>query len=495
VAEARSVRLAVLVRSMYPLHGLGGLERHAYDLVRSHLAHGLSVWLVTRPGRPADARAREAWGALERTPGFSCSFVPYRTFPFAGRRGTTILDRSTAYPLFGARAGRLVAGRVAEGGVDVVYALGASGWGYARAKRRGARAPLVLNPQGLEEFGGFDGRYGGQPLKRIGYGPLRRVVDATAAAADVVLVTDRALEPTIARHLGVEAARLRLVPNAIDVAACRSLAGPADGAALRERFGIPSGEMVLLSAGRLERNKGFHVLASALSGWHDRPGWTWVLAGQGPDAGRIDEAIDAAGISRAVRRVGRVGDDELHAWYEAADLFVHPTVYEGSSLVTLEAMAHGKPVLATRAGGLPDKVRPGETGWLVAPGDPASLAAGLDEAAHARGAWTAMGEAGRRLVESTFDWPVVEGALRSIYEELLARRTDNGRGWGRITRAGLKPCATGNAGQGFGERVMLARARSPSIHSRTSAACRSAVTAARTAVSSSGRPSVPCVRR
>jgi glycosyltransferase involved in cell wall biosynthesis len=418
------IRLAVLVRSIYPLHGLGGLERHAYDLIRSHLASGLSVWLVTRPGQPGDARAREAWRVLERTPGFSCSFVPYRTFPFAGRRGTTILDRSTAYPLFGARAGRLVAERVAANGVDVVYALGASGWGYARARRRGARAPLVVNPQGLEEFGGFDGRYGGQPLKRLAYGPLRRVVHATAAAADIVLATDRALEPVIARHLGVEAARLRLVPNAIDVGACRALAGPAEGMALRARRGIAASEMVLLSVGRLERNKGFHLLASALAGWRDRPGWTWVLAGEGPNAGGIDAAVGAAGISRAVRRVGRVADDELHAWYEAADVFVHPTVYEGSSLVTLEAMAHGRPVLATRAGGLPDKVRPGETGWLVPPGDAASLAQGLEEAVRARPSWRRLGDAGRRLAESAFDWPVVERSLRSLYAELLATGED-----------------------------------------------------------------------
>ncbi len=54
--------------------------------------------------------------------------------------------------------------------------------------------------------------------------------------------------------------------------------------------------------------------------------------------------------------VGRAEDSDLHAWYEAATLFVHPTLYEGSSLVTLEAMAHRRAVVATSAGGLPDKV-------------------------------------------------------------------------------------------------------------------------------------------
>ncbi|MCK7518664.1 MAG: glycosyltransferase family 4 protein [Ignavibacteriales bacterium] len=54
---------------------------------------------------------------------------------------------------------------------------------------------------------------------------------------------------------------------------------------------------------------------------------------------------------------GRLHDAPLHAWYEAASIFVHPTRYEGSSIVTLEAMSHRRPVVATTAGGLPDKVR------------------------------------------------------------------------------------------------------------------------------------------
>ena len=81
---------------------------------------------------------------------------------------------------------------------------------------------------------------------------------------------------------------------------------------------------------------------------------------------------------------GRAPDADLHAWYEAASLFVHPTRYEGSSLVTLEAMAHRKPIVATRAGGLPDKVRPGENGWLVEPGDADGLAQALARGGLAR---------------------------------------------------------------------------------------------------------------
>ena len=69
---------------------------------------------------------------------------------------------------------------------------------------------------------------------------------------------------------------------------------------------------------------------------------------------------------------------------------------------------------------MPDKVHPGVTGWLVPPGDPIALGEALDEAVQHRKDWPAMGAAGRALVESTFDWAVVGGALVRVYNELLA---------------------------------------------------------------------------
>ena len=112
--EGQSLRVAVVARSVYPVHRFGGLERHVYDLVRCLLARDVQITLVTPPAaanRPADASA----DAVFRHPNFTMLPVPYTTFPFANRRGTTILDRSTAYPLFGFRAGRAVARMVSAG--------------------------------------------------------------------------------------------------------------------------------------------------------------------------------------------------------------------------------------------------------------------------------------------------------------------------------------------------------------------------------------------
>lgn len=451
----RPLRVAVVARAVAPWHGRGGLERHVADLVRHLARRGLAVTLVTRPPdrggadltalspdvppappdasrgtRPTSAAMRE--GTTPSGPGtaragaaggagqVSAQLVPYVTFPGAGRRGTTIVDRDTAYLLFGWRAGRAAARLVAAGTADIVHGLGASALGYAWARRRGAAAPLVLNPQGLEEFGATDPARAG--LKRIAYWPLQRAVRACAGAADRILATDRSLVPVVLRHLGVDPERVPVVPNAVDLAWCDALAGPADGLACRARQGWDPALPVLLSVGRLEQNKGFHVLADAL---HRLAGegvdFRWVVVGDGPFRGAIARRAAALGLLSRIMWAGRVEDPELHAWYEAATLFVHPTLYEGSSLVTLEAMAHRRAVVATTAGGLPDKVVPGVTGWLVPPGDAPALAAALREAL-ASGALDRMGAAGRSRVEQVFAWPAVAAALEDLYRSLLATR-------------------------------------------------------------------------
>jgi glycosyltransferase involved in cell wall biosynthesis len=149
--------------------------------------------------------------------------------------------------------------------------------------------------------------------------------------------------------------------------------------------------------------------------------WRWVLAGDGPYRRELISIASASGIQDRVVFAGRVSDDEMHAWHEVSSLFVHPTLYEGSSLVTLEAMAHRRAVVATAAGGLPDKVRSGINGWLVAPGDPAALAAALSGAVAAADRLRAFGEEGRRIVEREFSWTVVGDQTIALYEELLAR--------------------------------------------------------------------------
>ena len=103
-----------------------------------------------------------------------------------------------------------------------------------------------------------------------------------------------------------------------------SLAGPPEGAIIRQRHGIGADEFVLLSAGRLEENKGFDVLVSALAQASVDGGplagipWRWIVVGAGPYRRTIETAIERADLGPRVLLAGRAPDADLHAWYEAA---------------------------------------------------------------------------------------------------------------------------------------------------------------------------------
>ena len=417
MTAARPLRVTVVARAVLPLHGFGGLERSVRDLVRHLAANDVDVTLIVPPSSQVQ---RRTGGDPFASPRIHLRHVRYLTFPFANRSGTTILDRSTAYLVYGQRAGRVAGAMAAAGEADIVHGFGASVLGYARMRKR--PAPLVLNPQGLEEFGATLVR---QPaLKKAGYAPLRWAVRRCAKAASCIIATDVSLEATVARHLRPAPGRMRTVPNGIDLVEVTALAGPAEGAIMRQRHGIAASDFVMVSAGRLERNKGFADLAAAIgqasaAGALGESSWHWIVAGAGPERAALEDAVSQAGISARTRFIGRVQDPELHAWYEAASVFAHPTRYEGSSLVTLEAMAHRRAIVATRAGGLPDKVKPGVNGWIVEPGDIGALARAIGEAAAAGPTLASMGAASRDLVEREFAWAALAKKQIAIYEDLL----------------------------------------------------------------------------
>ncbi|MGA8536249.1 MAG: glycosyltransferase family 4 protein, partial [Thermoplasmata archaeon] len=118
-----------------------------------------------------------------------------------------------------------------------------------------------------------------------------------------------------------------------------------------------------------------------------------------------------------IRFLGYVPFDDLPRIYASADLVVAPTYYENFPIRILEALASGVPVVASSVGGIPEAVRPGVTGSLVPPGDPARLTLAIvellrDDALRAR-----MGVEGRRLIVDRFSWSRAATETLALYRQ------------------------------------------------------------------------------
>lgn len=405
----------MLARVVYPLHGFGGIERHVFHLT-THLARlGARMTLFVQPPL---RRSEDDATAVQLLQTQLTEIVHLRydyTSPLLPPNG--IVGRQINYPWYSWQLGRTVARHVRRGAFDVVHSQGLCALGYATIRSRDPlllRTPFVANPHGMEEYRTPDRR------KWLAYAPFRALYAYAHRCADRAIATDACTQGDLPHYLGVDPARVVVIPSAIDVDECLGWVRADLRRELRTRLQLAAAEPVLLSVGRLERNKGYHILIEALARISDRlpPTWRWLLVGNGKERAALEQQAAAAGIADHTVFVGRLDDAELHSLYEEIDLVVHPTLYEGSSLVTLEGMIHRRPVVASAAGGIPDKVFDGRNGYLVQPGDVADLAHKLRLALDQREHWPAWGAASVEIVTSTFAWPVVARQTMNLYREL-----------------------------------------------------------------------------
>jgi len=392
------VKVTVLSRVAHPLHGYGGLERHVGALVR-YLGRESEVTLVTTPPQ------REA----KELDAVHIESVPYRHIPWPKRPGFVVADRNSNYLIWNLRAGR----KVLEQPADIVHVEAGAGFGYAWL-RSSRDAPFILQAQGLEEFKAH-------PLKRAAYLPLRMATRYASRRAARIIVPDHAMEEEVREILSVAPERCVVVPLAIDLERVERSVPDETRRKLDERFGLEN-ELTILSVGRLEPYKGFSYLTEALArAKNEMPkSWRWILVGSGPQEADLRRKARELGLTDQTFFAGQVSDIELAALYERADLFVHPTLFEGSSLVTLEAMAHAKPVVATAVGGIPDKVVEGKSGFLVPPGDADGLARAIIRALSLGSNLPRLGVEGRKIVETKFNWSQRAGRLLELYREVAS---------------------------------------------------------------------------
>jgi len=159
----------------------------------------------------------------------------------------------------------------------------------------------------------------------------------------------------------------------------------------------------ILCVGRLSPEKGHLVLLSALSALRDRGiSFHCTLAGEGPERTRIGRRLQELGLTDSIKLVGSLSPDRVAELYQSAGVVVLASLIEGVPVVLMEALAHSRPVVATRVGGIPELIEDGVTGLLVDPDDMAGLADALSRVIQDPSWARRLGENGRAFVQQRY---------------------------------------------------------------------------------------------
>lgn len=234
----------------------------------------------------------------------------------------------------------------------------------------------------------------------------------------------RALSAGIGRYIAVShdiatelverfswpAEKVEVVYNAVRLERFDAAASPT----LRAQLTGGRERPVVLTCARLDEQKGHSVLLRAAT---EIPAAVFVLAGEGPERPALEAQVGELGLADRVLFLGHRADvPELLA---ACDVFALPSLYEGSSLAVLEAMAARRAVVSSAIGGTDELIEDGESGLLVPPGDPGALAVALRRLLSDGALRASLARRARTRVERDFTGDAMARAVERIYWELL----------------------------------------------------------------------------
>ena len=209
-------------------------------------------------------------------------------------------------------------------------------------------------------------------------------------------------------------ARVAVIHNAVDVSAFTGSAATTHG---RGTTGAP--QRTVLTVARLNKQKGLEYLIAAVP---RLPSDTQLLiAGEGPDREALEAQARELAVADRVMFLGHRSDvPDLLA---ACDVFVLPSLFEGLPVSVLEAMAAGKPIVATAIGGTDEAVVHGETGLLVAPGDPSALAWAIHRLLADSALSRRISAAAMARVRQSFSAEAMAEQTDRLYEDVLQQRS------------------------------------------------------------------------
>ncbi|MFQ5858728.1 MAG: glycosyltransferase [Anaerolineae bacterium] len=237
--------------------------------------------------------------------------------------------------------------------------------------------------------------------------------------ADVLIAVSEGVRDHFVMVQGIPPAKVRVILNGVDLE--RLYRPESRPPTVRKELDIKPDDILVGTLASFKPRKGLSYLVHAAGEVLSRQRRVhFILAGDGPERGRIEEEVQQRGLAKHVHLLGYRHD--AVTLLNALDLYVLPSLFEGLPRSVLEAMALAKPVVVTNIGGSREVVEDSISGLIVPPRDPQSLAEAISTLVESPTLRKSMGEAGRCAVEERFNARVNARAHRELYRELLAAK-------------------------------------------------------------------------
>ena len=290
---------------------------------------------------------------------------------------------------------------------DLIWSIMASYGAFSAVRvKKKTGIPFLLT---LQEGDALEYIYERVKYVRKSFNEIFKVADGIQAISTFLL--------NWGREMGYQGTLGQVIPNGVFIDAFAKQYSIEEKVTARASFGFPKDVYILMTSSRLEKKNGVSDVISALAKLPENV--CFVICGGGSLESVLRAQVDTLGLTHRVKFLGFVEPDKLQLLMQASDTFIRPSLTEGLGNAFLEAMAARIPVIGTPAGGIPDFLTDGETGFVVEIQNPESIVNAVGRVMQlAVSEKQEILDRAEKMVRERYDWDLVTTQMRELFKKI-----------------------------------------------------------------------------
>ena len=376
---------------VYPFHKYGGAEIYIYNLAKYLVREGIEVKMFT--SKPEQGVENVVYDGIK--------------YEFVSPHVPTDVKRSLiSYHFFNINLAR----KLCKEDFDILHSFGMTAHNYLKKRKKISK--VIVEPFGLYGTHEVKQNFAKKYLRKL---LIEKPLEYCVKNADAIAVEGNIQAKEISEKFEVSEDKFIYIPDGVEIEFIEESIKKSELS--REALGIGDADIILVNVNRLVKNKGVIYLIDALGILNKCLDVRLILIGSGPEENRIKMRLKELGIEQKVLHFKNVPDKKKFQLISLADISVTPTLFEGLPIVILEAMACGKPVIASNVTEVPQVVKHGVNGFLVPPRDPEAIANAVLEI-YESGFIEKMGCESKKIARN-YDWNAITERVIRDYKKVL----------------------------------------------------------------------------